>query len=98
VRIEVTVQPSPPAIGNAVLVVYLIDLQDHAMEGATVHVRGDMMHGGMQPVFGETESSANGTYLIPFQWTMGGDWILTITADLADGSQAEAQFEFTLEN
>lgn len=97
VQISLNVEPSPPSIGETVLIVTLRDERGNPVEGAVLQVRGDMTHAGMAPEFGEVESSTEGEYRIPFEWTMGGDWILTITATLPSGETVEDTFEVTVE-
>lgn len=97
VQINLTVEPSPPSIGEAVLIVTLQDEHGDSIQGAMVQVRGDMRHAGMAPEFGEIETANEGEYRIPFEWTMGGDWILTVTATLPNGETVEDTFEVTVE-
>jgi hypothetical protein len=44
-----------------------------------------MSHAGMTPVIVERANGEAGTYAVPFEWTMAGDWIVTISATLPDG-------------
>ncbi|RMG78346.1 MAG: hypothetical protein D6712_21625 [Chloroflexi bacterium] len=97
VRIAVVVEPDTLAVGDAMLVVTLQDKDGNAIDGATVRAHGDMDHEGMEPVDSETSESENGVYRLPFMWTMGGGWIVTITADLPGGGQAEQTFDFFVE-
>ena len=49
-----------------------------------------MSHAGMQPVSGEAQEQGSGDYIVEgFQFTMGGDWILTVRATLPDGTQVQ---------
>jgi hypothetical protein len=75
-----------------VLVVILQDANGIPIDNAAINVRGDMNHAGMTPVLRDVNASSAGEYRVNFDWSMGGDWILTITAILSDGSRAEAQF------
>lgn len=86
-RLTLAVDPDPPAVGDAALVIALTDPAGQPIDGAQITVRGDMNHAGMQPVFGLSAGSESGVYRVPFRWTMGGDWIVTITAVLPDGTQ-----------
>ncbi len=97
VQINLTVEPSPPLVGKAMLVVTLHNERGDPIEGAVLRVRGDMSHAGMAPTFGEVETANEGEYWIPFEWTMAGDWILTITATLSSGQTIEDTFELTVE-
>lgn len=97
VQISLSVEPSPPIVGETVLTVTLLSDRGESIEGASLQVRGDMSHAGMAPEFGEVETADGGKYRIPFKWTMGGDWILTITATLAAGEIVKDTFKFTVE-
>jgi hypothetical protein len=86
-RLMVVVDPDPPAVGDATLVITLTAPNGQPINDAQITVRGDMNHAGMQPVIRLSAGSENGVYRVPFRWTMGGDWIVTITAVLPDGTQ-----------
>lgn len=59
--------------------------------GAKVRVEGDMSHPGMVPIFGDAHETQPGRYEAPLQLTMGGDWILTVKAELAGGGKLQRQ-------
>lgn len=92
VQIELIAPLFAPASGPAMLHVELSDEAGQPVEDAIVTVRGDMTHAGMVPVLGQAERVRDGVYDIPFEWTMGGDWVLTVDAELADGRLATDQF------
>ncbi|NDJ59868.1 MAG: FixH family protein [Chloroflexi bacterium] len=97
VQMRLEVAPDPASVGAAVLLVRLADAEDKPITDAVVAVRGDMNHAGMVPVDGAGEpTDVEGEYTVPFQWTMGGDWIVTVTATLADGTIVEQQFPFSV--
>lgn len=85
VQIDLAVEPSPPAAGEATLVVTLTETDGTPIDGATIQVHGDMDHEGMTPVDGEADNGTEGVYRVPFTWTMGGGWIVEVTAALPDG-------------
>ncbi len=37
-----------------------------------------------------------GVYRTDLEWTMAGDWIVTVTATLADGQTVEQQFDLSV--
>ena len=78
------------------MVIQLADIAGKPIEGATVDVRGDMSHAGMQPVMA-VATGAGGNYSADFEWTMAGDWIVTVTAALPDGRTATRQFDLTVQ-
>src|SRR5690606_15160175 len=96
VKMDLSVQPDPPGVGPADLVVSLADAQGQPIEDARLAVKGDMSHAGMVPVLAEIEGGAMGRYTVPFEWTMSGDWIVTVSAALPDGRTATRQFHLNV--
>jgi len=97
VNIALAVHPDPPAVGPANLTVFVTGADGRPIDGASLHIKGDMSHAGMQPVLAEVEGGQDGEYLTPFEWTMAGDWIVTVTAALPDGRTTARQFTYTVE-
>lgn len=97
VDLSVRVEPEPPAVGATELIVTLKDAQGAPIDGALIRAHGNMDHAGMAPVERESHEALKGVYRIPFEWTMGGGWIVTITATLPDGSKINRDFPFTVE-
>jgi hypothetical protein len=89
IRAQLRADPSPARMGEAQLELTITDGQGEPIEGAKVSVRGDMSHAGMVPVFGTAEEVGDGAYTSPFEWTMGGDWIVTVIIELPDGTVIE---------
>lgn len=94
-NIDLAVEPSPPAVGDATLIITVTDESGDAVDNAAVAVRGDMNHAGMVPVLRDVDESVSGVYTVPFEWTMGGDWIVTVTVTLPDGEVATRDFDIT---
>jgi hypothetical protein len=66
-----------------------------------VTVEGNMNHAGMVPVLADpvrddADGVADGSYRIPFQFTMLGDWIITVSVERADGAEVEQNIEATV--
>jgi len=97
VNIALAVHPDPPAVGPANLTVFVTGADGRPIDGASLHIKGDMSHAGMQPVLAEVEGGIDGEYQTPFEWTMAGDWIVTVTAALPDGRTTARQFTYTVE-
>lgn len=97
IQVEVSVEPNPPAVGEAALTVLVSDPDGNPLNVASISVRGDMDHAGMVPVIESLENGEGGIYELPFEWTMGGDWIVEVTVELADGTSTSETFEYTLE-
>lgn len=93
-RLELVAEPAEPVVGPARWRVTLLDSEGRAVEGASVSVRGDMTHAGMVPVEAEAVEQEGGVYLADFEWTMAGDWIVTVTAQLPDGRAASETFAY----
>ncbi|MBI5667468.1 MAG: FixH family protein [Chloroflexi bacterium] len=95
--IEIQVEPVPPAVGEATLLVTVTDAAGQPVNDAKISARGDMSHAGMAPVLAETTGGTDGLYRLPFQWTMGGDWLVEITAARPDGTTTTRQFDLTVQ-
>ena len=93
--ITVATNPDPPMMGDSTMTITVT--QDGApLANAPVSVRGDMNHAGMKPVLADGTTSADGTVEVPFGWTMGGDWIVTVTVTLPDGSEVSQDFDYSI--
>jgi hypothetical protein len=89
----VELTPDPPTVGQADLVVRLTDADNSPLTGASVSLKADMTHAGMTPVFGQAIEDGDGRYRTTFEWTMAGDWILTVTGTLADGRTFQRELQ-----
>lgn len=96
VRVTLDVAPNPPAVGTARLIIHLADAANQPIDSATVSVRGDMSHAGMKPVIATAAGDTGGNYSTGFEWTMAGDWIVTVTAVLPDGRTAMRRFDLSV--
>jgi hypothetical protein len=97
IRIIVAVESTN--VGETSLIVTLTDTAGSPINDATVSVKGDMSHAGMVPVLAKvTGGGDNGVYKMPFEWTMGGDWVVTVEATLPDGRSATQQFNFAIDS
>lgn len=94
-QIDLTIDPDPPAVGAGALVV-TVTRAGAPLTDAPLSARGDMTHAGMRPVLAEATTDASGGARIPFEWTMGGDWIVTIVVTLPDGSEVSQQFNVSV--
>ena len=68
---------------------------------ATVALEGNMNHAGMVPILtdpvrDDADGATDGLYRLPFQFSMLGDWIVSVTATLADGTEATKDIEVTV--
>jgi hypothetical protein len=88
--------PEPALVGPATLSVQLSDANGAPVEGATVSLKGDMSHAGMQPVLADAAETTAGVYEAQWVWTMSGDWFVTVTATLSDGRTLVRRFDLTV--
>lgn len=94
-QIDIAIEPDPPVVGEAVLVIRVRTPEGVAVTDASLAIRGDMTHAGMVPVLREAATSdADARYEIPFEWTMAGDWFVEVTATRPDGTSATATFDY----
>jgi hypothetical protein len=85
VEVELTVRPEPPKVGLAKATVKLTDEGGKPLPHAKVKLEGNMTHPGMTPVFADAKEVRPGQYQGDLDLTMGGDWVILIDANLADG-------------
>ena len=98
INIKVVSPIFPPVVGIGNLVLQVTDAQTGLpISDAYLSVKGDMDHDGMIPVLSSAKSGTNGEYIIPFEWTMGGEWIVNINASLSDGSLVEKNLEMAVD-
>lgn len=93
VELSWSIEPQPPAVGPARLSLTLTEAAAQPVTGAAVKLEANMSHPGMRPVFGTAEEVAPGRYLVPFELTMAGDWILLVDAALRDGRALRRQVD-----
>ncbi|MFK7802286.1 MAG: FixH family protein [Anaerolineae bacterium] len=91
---DISVDAESTNLGQTNLMVTVRDESDEPINDATVNIKGDMTHAGMQPVLGETSTANDGVYVIPYEWTMAGDWFVTIDVTFADGTSATERVDF----
>lgn len=93
-QINLTVEQTQQEVGQSVLIVHVLDGDGSPINDANLEVKGDMTHAGMVPVLTQMDGGGEaGRYKIPIEWTMGGDWIVTVMATLPDGRSAEKRFD-----
>lgn len=98
IDIVARVEPEPPAVGESTLIVTLKDASGAPIDGARLRVQGNMDHAGMTAINREINQSTNGEYHIPFEWSMGGGWIVEVTAQLpGETGETSKTFEFFVE-
>ena len=89
---DLAISPTPPGVGPARLIITLRDTLGAPVGGARIVVEGNMSHAGMVPVLDTASADVEGRYYVPeFDFTMAGDWVLTLEAILPDGRTARIQ-------
>ena len=88
-----TLNPQSAAVGPATLTVTLRDRAGRAVTGARLRLEGHMSHPGMTPVIADAVERTPGVYVASFTFTMPGDWVLAVSATLADGGRVEQRIE-----
>ncbi len=98
--VQVLLTPGPDSlfVGPITFDLTLWDADGQPIDGAApVSLRGDMSHAGMEPVLAEARGDGDGLYTADFEWTMAGDWTVTVEATLPDGRLKIATFAFAVE-
>jgi hypothetical protein len=85
--------PQPARLGPATVSIELADASRKPVTHAAIMVEADMTHPGMSPVFAEAKETAPGSYRAPIDFNMGGDWVVLLHINLADGRKIERQMD-----
>jgi hypothetical protein len=96
VQIALSLDPNPPLLGRPCRMIVSLLAEGAPVEDARLEIKGDMSHAGMAPVIVSITDGRDGVYTTAFDWTMAGDWIVTVEAALGDGTVARRQFEVTV--
>ncbi|MFW6070040.1 MAG: FixH family protein [bacterium] len=95
--IRVDLAPESTVVGPTTLNITVTDGGGAPIDDATLNVKGDMSHAGMTPVLAEgIDGGQQGLYTAPFEWTMAGDWIVTVDVSLPDGRSTSQRFELAV--
>jgi hypothetical protein len=98
VQVDLAIEPSPPRVGPASILITLRDAGGQLISGATIELEGDMNHAGMVPVLAQASEVAAGQYQATLEFTMAGDWFVLVRADLPDGRSIEHRVDFAGSN
>lgn len=94
---QMTLDVESDSVGETTLLVTLLNAESEPVNDAVIDVKGDMNHAGMVPVLGSSENAPeHGVYRVPFNWTMGGEWILVVTASLPDDTTFSEEFNINI--
>lgn len=93
IELSLIIRPDPARVGQSVFEIELKSESGEAITGAELALRGDMTHAGMIPVMADVKEVQPGIYQSSLEWTMAGDWVLTIEGTLPDGSVLSRQID-----
>lgn len=80
------IEPAAPAAGReSAADVTLRSSNGNPVLGARVNLEGHMSHPGMAPVIVPLTEAGDGRYHARLTLTMGGDWVMFVAGQLADG-------------
>lgn len=91
-----TADDAPLVMGPFQWLVTLHDADGQPIDDAAISLRGDMNHAGMVPVEATAAPQGDGAYLADFEWTMAGEWFVTVEATLSDGRVKSAVYEYAV--
>ncbi len=93
VQVNLTLDPSPPVVGEAVVSLVLKNQDGTLLEKAEVKIEGNMNHAGMKPSFADLTEVEPGKYDGTLDFTMGGDWFILVTAQTPNGQTIERKID-----
>lgn len=85
VSIAATHRPSPPTVGAGELTLSFVDGSGAPVRISSLSLKADMAHPGMTPWLADLKVIESSQVTLPVAWSMAGDWILRIEAELTDG-------------
>jgi hypothetical protein len=91
--IKLAFAPTPLTIGDSVAVVTVL-YDQAAQANVPVALRGIVNTVGIPPETGAGTTDSQGNVVIPFEWTYGGDWVITVTVLLPNGKTMTQDFRF----
>ena len=91
--IDLSVSPTPPATGPARLTIRVTERTGAPVERALVQVQGTMSHPGMPAKTMSAKPEGDGRFVVEaWEFSMAGDWILTVSVGLPDRRSAQREF------
>ena len=94
VKIAPEVKPQPPRVGQVTITVRVTQPSSgKPITGAQVRLEGNMSHAGMAAIFAEAPELEPGLYRTNMEFTMAGDWLLSVYVTLSDGTHVDRQFD-----
>ena len=99
--IQITLEPASVQ-ANDHITVRLADGDGQPITGAAVSIEGNMNHAGMVPVIvdavqDDADGATDGAYRVPFEFSMMGDWILTVSVTGPDGASYQEDIDVAVD-
>lgn len=95
ITLDLTV--SDMLVGDTTLLITVRDTDGNVIQNpGKLSLRGDMDHAGMVPVFAESDTSVDGVFTLPFEWTMAGGWIVEASLNLDSGAVVTQSFNLEI--
>ena len=91
--VQMELSAADMTVGRTELSIKVTYGEGNPVNDAVLEIKGDMSHAGMVPVLAEADSGQDGVYTVPFEWTMGGDWFVTVNATFEDGTTISKRFD-----
>jgi len=93
-RVSLTTSPAALTVGESIIVFNITDPSGAPVPTQQVQLmraQGDMTHAGMVPVIEEARAGSfatdqAGRFDMPFNFNMAGDWNVSVTVTLTDGT------------
>ena len=96
-EIQLAMSVSDTLVGETTLLMTVTDEDGNTLpDPGTLKVRADMDHAGMAPVRAQADKAIDGVFTIPFEWTMGGSWIIEASLTLDNGTVASETFRYQI--
>lgn len=96
VNIKVETNPSPAAMGDVELVLFITDANGNPIEGASVDVSADHIDMTGMTMGGPATDQGGGKYAINANFSMSGNWELTVYVR-KDGLDYKEDIEFKVQ-
>lgn len=78
INISLTTNPNPPASGQVQVIVTLTDVAGQTIDNADVYILGGHTEMGGMNLEGEAVGQGNGRYTFRADFSMSGDWLVTV--------------------
>ena len=95
-HVVLSIEPAEPAMGMAEVTVTITDEAGAPVRADSVIIVGKMEH-PMEPSVAEASPAGDGVFVADFEFTMPGEWVLTVTAEGADAGHVTEAFQVSVD-